>query len=580
MLILRFTINAVISVGSARGTTRVELQTQGEPMTGNTSEKLVELPNSVHHLPVGSKAIRRTRGQRWLELTVGVRRRKQLPDLLKLDGQLPAARTYMTRDQLADEYGSDPKAIARIEAFAKAHKLVVTRNEPASARIGLAGTVANLSTAFGVTLFDYSHPRLGEFHARTGPVHVPSQIADAITGVFGFNNHRVLRRTLHSARNAAPDTTSKARPWFIPSELAEIYAFPDTNAQQQCIGLLEFGGGVEASDVTSYFEKIAQPVPNVKVIAVDGVSADQSADPESTGEVMLDVDIAGALAGGSKVAVYFSTFDEKGMIDCLSAVINDSNNDPSVVSISWGWDENQPFNNSGVVWSPAAIEHCNASFLAAAHLGITVCVSTGDDGSEAQVQDGRAHVNFPATSPYVLAVGGTTLHARKNAKGTRQIIEVVWNDGPGSGTGGGISDITPVPSWQRGKVPPSINPGHFAGRAIPDVAANADPATGYLTMSNGKLQIAGGTSASAPLWASLIARINAVMGTRAGNFNALLYSNFGPNGVLRDITVGNNDTGGLLDGQFPAGPGWDACTGWGAPDGGKLLAALKGDATS
>jgi kumamolisin len=261
-------------------------------------------------------------------------------------------------------------------------------------------------------------------------------------------------------------------------------------------------------------------------------------------------------------------------------VINDSKNNPSVVSISWGWDENQPFNNGQVVWSPAAIERCNGSLLALAHLGITVCVSTGDDGSEAQVQDGRAHVNFPASSPYVLAVGGTTLHARKNSKGTMQVTEVVWNDGPGSGTGGGVSDITPVPTWQQGKVPPSINPGHFAGRAIPDVAANADPATGYLTMSGGKMQIVGGTSASAPLWASLITRINAAMKTRAGNFNALLYSKLGPSGVLRDITVGNNDTGGLLGGQFRAGPGWDACTGWGAPDGTKLLAALQGKPVS
>ena len=131
---------------------------------------------------------------------------------------------------------------------------------------------------------------------------------------------------------------------------------------------------------------------------------------------MLDVDVAGALAGGAKVAVYFSTFDEKGLVDTLSAVIDDQTNDPSVVSISWGWDENQPFNN-GIPWSPAAIDHVNHSFLAVAHLGITVCVSTGDDGSEAQIQDGQAHVNFPATSPYVLAVGGTTLHARKAPTG-------------------------------------------------------------------------------------------------------------------------------------------------------------------
>jgi kumamolisin len=227
------------------------------------------------------------------------------------------------------------------------------------------------------------------------------------------------------------------------------------------------------------------------------------------------------------------------------------------------------------LWSAAAIEHVNHSLLAVAHLGITVCVSTGDDGSESQIQDGHAHVNFPATSPYVLAVGGTTLHARKGTNEQMAVTEVVWNDGPGSGSGGGGGDITPIPSWQEGKVPRSINPGSFAGRAIPDVAANADPKTGYLVMNGGQFGIVGGTSASAPLWASLVSRINALNGARAGNFNALLYTTIGPAGALRDITNGNNDTDGLLDGQFQAGPGWDACTGWGAPDGIKLLAALK-----
>jgi kumamolisin len=370
------------------------------------------------------------------------------------------------------------------------------------------------------------------------------------------------------------NAAAQSRPWFIPTELAAIYNFPNANAQNQCIGLLEFGGGVEQSDVAAYFQKIGVPAPNIQIVAVDGVSTDPAADPDSTGEVMLDIDVAGAMAGGAKIAVYFSTFDEKGFIDCLSAVINDAANNPGVVSISWGWDENQPFNNT-VLWSPAAIDHVNHSLLAAAQLGITVCVSTGDDGSEAQVKDGHAHVNFPATSPYVLAVGGTTLHARKSAKGQTAITEVVWNDGPGSGTGGGVSDITPVPGYQEGKVPRSINPGNFAGRAIPDVAADADPNTGYLVMSGGQLGIVGGTSASAPLWGSLITRINALLGARVGNFNALLYNKIGPAGVLRDITSGNNDTDGLLNGRFPAGPGWDACTGWGVPDGAKLLNALK-----
>ena len=543
-------------------------------MSQITSSNMVELKNSSHQIPAGSKALRRTNGLRWLNLTLGVRRRKAVPGLSALDKLRPAQRTYMTREQLAGEFGSDPKAIEAIEAFAKAHNLVITRNDRAAARMGLAGTVADLSAAFGVTLFDYTHPVLGEFHARTGAVHLSPEIADAVTGVFGFTNHRILRRE-PKANPKAADIGTKARSWFIPTELAGIYNFPAANAQSQCIGLLEFGGGVDTSDVTNYFQKIGQPAPNVAVIALDGVSTDPTADPDSTGEVMLDIDVAGALAGGAKIAAYFSTFDEKGLVDALGQVISDSANDPSVVSISWGWDENEPFNSSGIVWSPAAIDHCNESFLAAAQLGITVCVSSGDDGSEAQLKDGRAHVNFPASSPYVLAVGGTTLHAHKNANGAPHITEVVWNDGPGSGTGGGVSAVTPAPSWQEGKVVPSINPGHFAGRAIPDVAANADPETGYLTMSGGKLGIVGGTSASTPLWASLIVRINANLGKRVGNFNGLLYSEIGPANTLRDITTGDNDTDGLLNGQYAARPGWDACSGWGTPDGAKLQQALQ-----
>jgi kumamolisin len=264
------------------------------------------------------------------------------------------------------------------------------------------------------------------------------------------------------------------------------------------------------------------------------------------------------------------------MIDAIAAAISDTANKPSVISISWGWDENQPFQNA-ILWSPDAIDHVNHSFLAAAQMGITICVSTGDGGAQAQVADGGAHVNFPASSPYVLAVGGTTLKTSKSAAGALTVTETVWNGGAQDGaTGGGVSDYTPAPAWQAGVVPPSINPGHFAGRAIPDVAADADPATGYLTMSGGKLGVVGGTSASSPLWAALIARINAALGARSGNFNALLYSKWGPAGVLRDITVGDNDIDGTLHGQFRAGPGWDACTGWGVAGGMKLLAAMKG----
>ena len=537
--------------------------------------QLVAMPGSIHALPPGSKAMRRTNPQHWIDLTLGVRRKVDLPDLSALDDVAPGQRQYMTRDQMASQHGSDPTAIDAITKWAGEHDLVVTASHPISARLGLGGTVENLSAAFGVDLFDYENAELGEFHARTGPIHLPPELAGLVTGVFGFNNHRIMKRTRRSMASGGADMAAKARPWFVPTELGQIYNFPAVDASSQTIGLLEFGGGVETADVAAYFIKIGQPAPSVTVIAVDGVSTDPAADPDSTGEVMLDVDVAGALGGGAKIAVYFSTFDEKGMIDILSAVIADQVNDPSVLSISWGWAENQDFNNTGVTWSPAAIDHINHSFLAAAQLGISVCVSTGDDGSEAQIKDGKAHVNFPATSPYVLAVGGTTLHAKTSASGAKHVTETVWNDGPGSGTGGGVSDITPKPSWQAGIALTSINPGHFNGRAIPDVAADADPNTGYLVMSGGKLQIVGGTSASAPLWASLIARINADLKARAGNFNALLYTKYGPAGTLRDITKGNNDTDGLLHGSYAAGAGWDACSGWGVPDGQKLLAAFR-----
>src|ERR1700722_13642957 len=538
-------------------------------------QQQIELPNSTHTLPAGSIVQRKTSPNQWIEVTLGVARKQKLPTLAALEIKKPRDRKYMTRDDLEKTYGSSDSAITQITAYAKQHNLQVTRSEPGAARMRLAGTVEDISNAFGVTLFDYHQDKLGDFHGHTGPVSIPAELKDAVTGVFGFNNHRHLRRHPATAEVAVltPMAAAPRRAWFEPPELATLYNFPSATGKGQCIGLLEFGGGVEADSVTAYFQKLGIAKPNVLTIPVNSVSVDPASDPDSTGEVMLDIDVAGALAPEATIAVYFSTFDEKGLIDAISAVIADKSNDPTVVSISWGWDENQPFQNS-VLWTPAAIDHIGESFLAAAQLGITVCVSTGDDGSEAQMKDGRAHVNYPATDPSVLAVGGTTLHKKSGSK-PAIASETVWNDGPGNGTGGGISDYIAVPAWQKGIVQASINPSHFQGRGIPDVAANADPDTGYLPYSGRKCGLVGGTSAASPLWGALIALCNQQLGARVGNFNALLYSALGPKQVLNDITKGNNDTDGLLSGQFAAKTGWDPCTGWGTPDGDKLLAALK-----
>jgi kumamolisin len=206
------------------------------------------------------------------------------------------------------------------------------------------------------------------------------------------------------------------------------------------------------------------------------------------------------------------------------------------------------------------------AFQAAAAMGVTVTVAAGDDGSTDGVTDGLSHVDFPASSPNVLACGGTKLVASGNSIGS----EVVWNELANNegATGGGISDQFPLPSWQANAgVPPSANPNHNVGRGLPDVTGNADPTTGYVTIVDGKPDVIGGTSAVAPLWAGLIALINESIGKPVGFINPLLYQDAGTADDVNDITVGNN-------GAYSAGPGWDACSGLGSPIGTQVAAAL------
>jgi kumamolisin len=220
----------------------------------------------------------------------------------------------------------------------------------------------------------------------------------------------------------------------------------------------------------------------------------------------------------------------------------------------------------------------NDTMKEAAVLGIPVCLASGDDGSDDQVGDGLAHVDFPSTSSFVLSVGGTSLNKKTGA-------EVVWKegdglraDGGGSG-GGGVSSVFPRPSYQQNINISSVNPGMINGRVIPDVCANAAGQTGYFTVANGQAGIVGGTSAAAPLWAALIARINAALGKGVGFLTPLLYQSNPKTGgeplgqaALKDITTGNNIS--AAAGGYTAGPGYDAASGWGSPNGAKLLSML------
>lgn len=335
-----------------------------------------ELANSVYTVPPGAIAIGPTNPRQWLKLTLGVKRSKRLQYL----PGLPRAHASMTRAALREAYGSDPAAIVLIHAFAKEHHLIVTKDERLSARIGLAGTVADLCDAFDVGLVDYTHPELGEFHARTGAVRLPPDLAGAITGVFGFNNYRILRR---KGRAASPEAVSL--PW--------------ASGAKPCVGLLEFGRCVNERDLAAWFARKNQPAPEVRIVNI----ASSAVVPDLAADVMRDVEAASAHSFGAAITIYFSTSDAKGFVDCVAKIIDDEENAPQAVTINWGCDESQPLDGN-IVWSPATVEHVNESFLALAHLGVTVRVTT----DEAQAQYGQALVSFPATSPYVLAIGAVS----------------------------------------------------------------------------------------------------------------------------------------------------------------------------
>jgi len=277
------------------------------------------------------------------------------------------------------------------------------------------------------------------------------------------------------------------------------------------------------------------------------------------GEVMLDIEVVGAIAPAASIGVYFAPNTDAGFLDAVTTAIHDTTNKPSVISISWGGPESS--------WTAQSMTAMDEAFQAAAAMGVTVCVASGDNGSSYGVNDGTDHVDFPASSPFSLACGGTSLRARQQAIAS----EVVWNGGASGGaSGGGVSAFFSAPSWQAGIVAKRSNGESVAltMRGVPDVSGDADPETGYDVLIDGNESVIGGTSAVAPLWAGLIARINQVTAVPAGYLNAQLYKN--PK-ALRDITQGNN-------GDFEAATGWDACAGLGSPIGSALAVLLKASA--
>lgn len=537
-------------------------------MTNVPPQGFTRLAGSERQLPTNARQIGPVDPQENIEVSVYLRDPAASTHQTQQSGQ------RLSRSAYSNIHRAAPDDLAKVEAFAHQHHLTVVEADPVMRKVVLAGPAAAMMKAFATELHRYEHNG-STFRGRTGHLHIPGGLEPIIVGIFGLDDRPQAHPRLRIARTAPVVQRGAASPRanggitsFTPPQVAQIYDFPsDLDGSNECIALIELGGGYLDQDLATYSQRLNLPAPQIVSVSVDRGKNSPTGDPNSAdGEVALDIQVVASVAPKARIAVYFAPNTDRGFLDAITQAIHDTTNAPSVISISWGSPEAN--------WTSQSIQAMDRAFQTAATLGVTVCCAAGDNGSSDGMADGRAHADFPASSPNVLGCGGTRLEATQN-QSTRALVwedEVVWNDTAigGGSTGGGISDAFGLPTWQtNAHVPASVNDNHV-GRGIPDISGNADSQTGYQIYVDGQDVTFGGTSAVAPLWAGLIALLNQKRGHPIGFLNPLLYQHYQSlvqSNALRSITSGNN-------GRYSAGPGWNACTGLGTPNGKQLLAAL------
>jgi kumamolisin len=500
-------------------------------------------------------------------------------------------RRFLSRQEFARQFGAAPAELERVAAFARNQGLSMTETSIARRCVIASATVEVMNRLFGVELNSYERGA-ETYRGYDGYLHLPPDIADILDGVLGLDNRRLGRH----ATNGGPPGAAP----LTPIQVAQFYNFPFPstnsfkNATGQTIGILEFGGGYNVSDMKSYYSSLnINPQPKVISIppSVPQQGSAQLPDPEDV-EVALDVEVAGSIAAGAKIVIYFGTGfmqnipDELGWHALLTTAIHDDVNNPTVLSISWSAPE--------IEWGDSNIALLSPVFQDAANVGMTVFASSGDYGASGfnpndPDADNLPHVHYPASDPGVTGCGGTIVYSSPPP-----LAQATWNDQPyhGGATGGGVSahftNSADYP-WQSDA---KISGQPLAGRGVPDVAGNASGFSGYniivygvrtqqLNMNNPIIPAnPAGTSAVAPLYAGLIALINANLfpnnittATSCGFLNPTLYNLGGiqqadneSNTIFQDIADSlDNSFNGVAG--FQSTPGWDACTGWGSING-------------
>lgn len=525
---------------------------------------------------------------------------------------------------LEDHFSPANDDVERVRIFAQEHSLEVVEVSRLRHDVVLEGTPTALSVAFNVELAHYEHKH-GCYRAHDEPIHLPPELHDVVEAVLGLDDIPCHDR--HFAVQMDPQVgtpSSTDSSLMSPLDVAEYYEFPaDCSGSGQRIAILEFGGGYHEDDINSFLSDVGLPPTNrVKSICLAGgeietmdkdllaeitnaVNEDGQAAMQKYGsdfgkwthmlEVTMDIELVAALAPEADIDVYFIGGSTQEFRRALYALAGDTAsadgqeiNLPTVITDSWGKTE------SG--YTPSGLSSLNGALDTLRRSRITVCCASGDFGSVGLAPDKPAtcaNVCFPASSPFVLACGGTTLTDEDGSLDG----EIAWNEqinGFHLASTGGISGHFSQPDWQSDAEIPNpsdlsepgtwlspaarANPA-FRGRGVPDVAASADMTKGFRMILGGVVTAGGGTSAAAPLWASLLARINQKRETNLGWVNSRLYMLMAAS-AFRQAASGNNCVG---EGDIPyytvrpsgdQAAGWNACTGLGSPVGTALLDRL------
>ena len=469
-------------------------------------------------------------------------------------------------------------------SFLRDAGLAVDSVAGAGTAIQAHGSAEKVAQAFDIPIGVYDLPRsLSPLRRRAIAAErdpsIPASLAAVIRGIAGLNTLPAARRfppILSPARSKVPRRGPAAARGpaggYTPDEIRAAYGIPapvNAGARGERVAILEFGGGFSSGDFGAFCAHYGLEEGDVTEVSVSGAKNDYKGKTgDADVEVALDMDWVRGTAPEADLDLWWVPNSDAGWVDFLSALLDAPDaRRPSIVSISWGMPEDG-FSTS------RRYDQTRQLFLSCALLGITFVSASGDAGAgdvteDSPAFDGQRHVDFPGVVPEVTAVGGTKLVPSGASFG-----ETAWNDGPGGGaTGGGFSRFIAVPAWQK---PALAGRSGVTGRGIPDVAAVASPDPGLSIFVRNKWTAAGGTSVAAPIWAGILARVNAARTgagkPRLGAANAALYAAAKGTSPFRDVTKGNNSYAGVTG--YSAGKGWDPVTGLGAARVGPLVKKL------